>query len=892
VVRTEEQHLAHYGILRRSGRYPWGSGGTQSKRNRDYLDTIKMLKDKGMTEKEIADGHGITIKEMREAKTIARSQQRLEEQSIARRHKEAGWSTSEIGRRMGKNESSVRALLADSEKDKKDTLETVSNLLKDNVAKKGMIDVGKGVSTQLGITKNKFDSAIAMVRHEGYELHNIKIQQIGTGKYTTMSVLAKPGTKLEFVQQNRKDIRQMNEYSDDHGRTFFKPEPPININSRRIRINYKEDGGDKADGVIYVRPGVKDLVMDSKHYGQVRIAVDGTHFLKGMAVYKEDLPKGVDIVFNTSQSTTVRKKDAMKKLEPDPDFPFGSVVRQIHDPKTGKVVSALNIVGVKEGSGVEGSWDKWARTLSSQMLSKQDPALAKQQLDMTFERRKKELDEISSLTNPTVRKDLLIKFADKTDAASVHLKAANLPRQANKVLLPVTSMNPKEVYAPSFRSGEQVSLIRYPHGGTFEIPQLKVNNRNSEAKKLLGPQTMDAIGIHPSVAHHLSGADFDGDTVLVIPNNRKLIKSTDPLEELKGFDPHSYKLPADSPIPRMKKGQQKQQEMGKISNLITDMTLGGANHEELSRAIRHSMVVIDAEKHGLNFRQSEKDHSIKSLKERYQGAKNAGAQTLISRKSSKKFIDERQERIPSRGGPFDPVTGKRVYEETGRTYIHRPTGEKRKYQDRVEKLALTDDAFTLVGKNPSRMEILYAEHSNRLKAMANGARKEAIPIKGREKSPSAAKVYGNEVATLNSKLNVAKKNAPRERQAQLLARTAVSQRRQANPNLDKADVKKIEQAELHTARQRTGAHKDMIKISPKEWEAIQAGALSPTKLGEILTHSDVDTVRHLALPKHAPKMTSTKMRRAKAMLAQGFTQQDVADQLGVSLSTLKVTLSE
>ena len=721
--------------------------------------------------------------------------------------------------------------------------------------------------------------------------HEIKIQQIGTKQYTTMRVLAKPGTKLEDVQRNRGDIKQINEFSDDHGRTFYKPEPPISVNSRRIRINYKEDGGDQADGVIYVRPGVKDLVMDSNHYGQVRIAVDGTHYIKGMAVYKEDLPKGVDLVFNTSKSNTGRKKDAMKEMEPDPDFPFGSVVRQIHDPKTGKVTSALNIVGVREGSGVEGSWDRWSRTLSSQMLSKQDPRLAKQQLDMTFERRKHEFDEINSLTNPTVRKDLLLKFADKTDAASVHLKAANLPRQANKVLLPVSSMNPKEVYAPSFRDGERVVLVRYPHGGTFEIPELTVNNRNRDAKKLLGPQTVDAIGIHPSVAHHLSGADFDGDAVLVIPNPRRQVKTSPPLEELKGFDPQQYKIPEGSSIPHMKKGQQKQQEMGKISNLITDMTLGGANHEELSRAIKHSMVVIDAEKHGLDFKQSEKDHGIKALKERYQGRKDAGAQTLISRKKAMQRVDERQPRAASRGGPFDPVTGKRVFEPTGRTYVNRQ-GQRVRYQDAVEKLALTDNAFSLVSKNPSAMEILYAEHSNRLKAMANDARKTAIPIKGREKSPSAAKVYHEEVTSLNTKLNVALQNAPRERQAQLIARTTVSQKRQSNPNLDKADIKKIEQSELYTARQRTGAQKDKIQITPKEWEAIQAGALSPTKLNDILTHADVDTVRHLALPKHAPKMTSSKLVRAQSMLKQGFTQADVASQLGVSLSTLKVSLSE
>ena len=70
-----------------------------------------------------------------------------------------------------------------------------------------------------------------------------------------------------------------------------------------------------------------------------------------------------------------------------------------------------------------------------------------------------------------------------------------------------------------------------------------------------------------------------------------------------------YKLPKDSPIPRMTAAR-KQQEMGKISNLITDMTIRGANSEELARAVRHSMVVIDSEKHELDFKQSEKDNGI------------------------------------------------------------------------------------------------------------------------------------------------------------------------------------------------------------------------------------------------------------------------------------------
>jgi hypothetical protein len=537
------------------------------------------------------------------------------------------------------------------------------------------------------------------------------------------------------------------------------------------------------------------------------------------------------------------------------------------------------------------------------MLSKQSPALAKSQLNMTYERRIKEFDEISSLTNPTVRKELLMKFAESADSASVHLKAANLPRQATKVILPINSIKPGEVFAPSMRDGERVALVRFPHGGTFEIPELTVNNRNPEARKILGRQAEDAIGIHHSVAQRLSGADFDGDTVLVIPNNKKLVAIDPPLEGLKGFDPQMYKIPKDSPIPRMSVAR-KQQEMGKISNLITDMTIGGANNEEKARAVRHSMVVIDAEKHGLDFLQSEKDNGIRQLKEKYQGRSNAGAKTLISRARSPVYVPHAKPRSAAAGGPIDPVTGRKVFVLTGKTIpVHQVTkdpvtGKKEWVDTGVTKLKLmrsralveAHDAFSL--SSGTEMEGIYAEHSNKLKALANLARKQALPLKGTPYSPSAKTAYSNEVASLNAKLNVALKNAPLERQAQLLTQVGVSQRRQANPNMEPEEIKKIRQQMLNENRSRTGAGKERIKITQEEWNAIQAGAISTDKLDKILKNSDLDTIKGLALPKHTPKLTSAKLRRAQSMLASGYTQADVADALGVGLTTLKVGLNE
>ncbi len=566
----------------------------------------------------------------------------------------------------------------------------------------------------------------------------------------------------------------------------------------------------------------------------------------------------------------------------------------------------MNKVGAKEGAGEEGSWDTWSKNLPAQMLSKQSPDLAKQQLNVTYERRQREFNEISSLTNPTVRKELLLKFADSTDSDAVHLKAASLPRQRTKVLLPVTSVKETEIYAPSMNDGERVALVRFPHGGPFEIPQLTVNNRNKEARALLGPQAEDAVGINHKVAQRLSGADFDGDTVLVIPNGRNQVKSQPALEGLKDFDPMKYKIPDGSPIPRVNNSR-KQKEMGRVSNLITDMSLQGASNDHLARAVRHSMVVIDSEKHGLDLAQSEKDNGIRELKQRYQGGGNKGASTLLSRANADTRILEKRARQASKGGAIDPNTGAKVFELTGRTRAEKvvvtdPKTGKRTYVDtgnrvpimtKSKKLAETSDAFTLTTKPiPHRMEVIYAEHSNRLKALANSARKEAVHTKATPQSSSAKAVYANEVASLQAKLNTAKKNAPLERHAQRLAAANVSQKRQANPNMDEDDVKKLKQIELTNARIATGAQKHRIVVTQQEWNAIQAGAISMTKLEDIMVNSDIDSIKKLALPKTAKKFTSTMKTRAQSMLNSGYTQAEVADALGVGVTTLKVGLEE
>ena len=579
------------------------------------------------------------------------------------------------------------------------------------------------------------------------------------------------------------------------------------------------------------------------------------------------------------------KLDALKAIKDDPQNPFGSIVRQIVEfPGTVKerVTSALNIVSGEsaepDSGNIEGKWADWSRTISSQMLSKQSPALVHQQLSLTQELHQDNYESIKALTNPTVRKKMLEEFADTMDSSAAHLKAAAMPRQGSHVILPIRSMKSTEVYAPNYRPGERVVLIRHPHGGTFEIPELTVNNNNREGRRLLG-DSKDAIGINSEVAKQLSGADFDGDTVVVIPNREGRIKADSILDELKNFDPiRSY--PKYEGM-KVLTGERKQSEMGRISNLITDMSILGAPHSEIARAIKHSMVVIDAENHELNYKQSYNDNNIKQLKQKYQTGRGRGASTLISRAGAEKQVPQRQKRRWSQGGPVNPKTGEIVWV---------PTGAKNKRTGKLittttTKLAETANAYTLISSTATPVERAYADYSNKLKAMANQARLDALKTPTSKQSPSAKRAYSKEVASLDAKLTLAKRNAPLERQANIIAAKELTAIRTHDPTMDKDRIKKVKYQLLTEARNRTGASKHKIKVTDDEWNAIQAGAIGSSKLNEILNNADMETIRKHATPNQY-LMTPAKTDRAKTMLAQGYTRQEVADQLGVSLTTL------
>lgn len=889
--------LVHYGTPRHSGRYPWGSGENPYQHGGgDFRASVKELRDQGLTEVEIAKAFDMSTTQLRQEISLAKAQETAAKQAEARRLKDQGMSNVAIGKQMGINESSVRSLLNDTHVERNKITQNTVDILKKNVDEKDYIDIGTGTELMLGVSETRMKNAIRDLENQGYKVQYIKVEQMGTGKTTTIKVLAKGDIPYSEIYKNRDKIGLVEDHSEDGGRTFLGLKPIQSISSKRIEVCYAEDGGTSKDGVIELRRGVDGLDLGGAKYAQVRIGVDGTHYLKGMAMYADDLPKGVDIRFNTNKHKgtpmiSSEGDSVLKKMKDDPDNPFGAVLKIEADPTQGRVFAQrgyLNIVNE------EGDWGKWSKTLASQMLSKQPVKLAKDQLSLSKRIRKDEFDEIMSVTNPTVKRHLLEAYAEECDSAAVHLKAAAMPRQASHVILPINSLKENEIYAPNYRNGETVVLIRYPHGGRFEIPELKVNNGNKDAKRVMG-NAMDAVGINHKVAARLSGADFDGDTVLVIPNNSRAIKTSAPLKGLKNFDPQA----AYPGYPGMKviSSKSKQTEMGKVSNLITDMTIKGASSDEIARAVRHSMVVIDAEKHKLNYKQSYIDNGIAELKAKYQGTSNGrlkGASTLISRASSDMRVPQRKEwrltkdSIDSEGRKIFTPTG----ETYTKTYYSKKTGEpistKTKIKTTVSKQMLEyDDARILSSGTP--IENVYADYANSMKAMANRCRKEALATKPIPYSPSARKKYQVEVDSLISKLTLAKKNAPYERKAQALANVIVSNKVKDNPFLkaDKSEMKKLKGQALAEARARTNAKKMQVDISPKEWEAIQAGAVSPTKLKEILDHTDMDKVKQYATPRQQNGISSAKIASAKSMIARGYKWNEVADMLGVSTSTLQ-----
>lgn len=892
---VEEDILMHYGVKRRSGRYPWGSGDNPYQHGGDFLARVEELQRLGKTEKQIADELHLSTTDLRMQVRVAKHERRALQADRARSLREDGKTLDEIASILGyANDSSVRALLNENTAANKNKAQATAEILKKELAEKGAIDVGTGVERQLGVSTGVLQEALFILETEGYNRYGVGVPQVNDPKKRTITpVISVPEIDQREVYQNLDLVKSVGDYhSTDGGESWDKREYPASIDSSRVKILYGDEGGALKDGVIEIRRGVADLDLGDSHYAQVRILVDGTHYLKGMAMYSDDMPDGADIVFNTNKHTGTPKMDVLKKIQDDPDNPFGALIKangQSHyiDADGNEKLSAIN--KLKE----EGDWDKMSKNLSSQFLSKQPIQLIKKQLDLTYADAADEFSEICSLNNPTVKRKLLLDFADECDSAAVHLKAAALPRQSTQVILPLNAMKETEIFAPNYRDGEKVVLIRYPHGGTFEIPELTVNNKNPTAVSVLGKNIRDAVGINPKVAERLSGADFDGDQVVVIPTGGRVkIQSTPALKDLKDFDPKTdYSTEGKTGVRLLAKGAATQRQMGEISNLITDMTLKGATEPEIARAVKHSMVVIDAAKHKLDYRQSEKDNGIAALKKKYQGfddetGHHGGASTLLSRRKQDVEVPERQG-----SGVIDPLTGKVVYKESGRTYVDPRTGKTVAATTKVKRILAVDDVRSM--SSGTLQEEAYADYANKMKDLANKARLEYKATPTLKRSASAAKAFEPEVNRLMAALKVAQLNAPLEREAQRIANARVKAKVQANNITDKDEISKIRRAAISDARNSTGASgkRTRITISDGEWTAIQSGAISDTTLSEILRYAEPKTVRERATPRRTTQLSDARISRIKAMANSGHTNAEIAEALGISTSAVSKYLN-
>lgn len=985
----DSDSLAHYGMPRRSGRYPYGSGEDPYQHGKDFLGRVDEMRKAGFTwtdengktwtgDTAIAKSMGLSSTQFRAEIGIANDTRRMYQVSQAKALKEKGLGATAIGKEMGIPESTVRSLLDPYAESRMKAAKNAADFIKKQIDERGMIDVGVGVERELNISSEKLEQALYLLEREGYPTYSGRIAQVtNAGQMTTLKVACPPGTQHKDIY-SPENIHSLKEYiSRDGGDSFEKKfYYPSSMDSKRLMVRYAEDGGIDMDGVIELRRGVKDLSLGESRYSQVRILVDDSHYLKGMAIYSDNMPDGVDVVFNTNKKRGVpalgpKDNTVLKPIKKDdPDNPFGSLIKDAdqggqywYDPKTGKRVAANSPdakLGLINKRSDEGDWSDWKDAVPSQFLSKQSVSMAKKQLKLAQDSKQEEFDEYCNLNNPTVKKHLLQKFADECDSAAVHLQAAALPGQKYHVIIPNNTLKENEVYAPGYENGTKLALVRYPHGGTFEIPICTVNNKNGLGKKQIGSDPIDAICINAKVAERLSGADFDGDTVMCIPTHDKggkvKITSTPPLKGLEGFDPKTAYGPdtyEKGKITLMTKANT-QKQMGVISNLITDMTLAGASQDEMAAAVRHSMVVIDAEKHKLNFKQSEIDNNIAALHKKYQGKESGGAGTIISRAKGQTSVDKRQgspkvnTKLLSNGKPnpdydpskpegslvyktaddlyypsrsYDKSTGtmsiktttprltvkydmnnaadrdyyepvKRVDDKGNVSYTNKDgsiTYKTMKRTQKSTKMAEADDAYELVSPAKYPMETVYADYANSMKSLARQARMEVNSTGKIAYSAQAKRTYQKEVEDLERKLDEALRNAPRERLAQIKANADIKAKTAANPDMEKKDIKKASQQALTKYRSEAGSvarSKRSIQITDREWDAIQAGAISENKLKQILANTDVDSLRQRATPRSYTTLNTAKIGRIKAMSASGKSLSEIANALGVSTSTV------
>lgn len=259
--QISDDMLMHYGVARRSGRYPWGSGDNPYQHSGDFLSRVQSLKKSGMSETDIAKTMGLTTTQLRTQMSLAKDERRAVQVATAKDLREKGYSLNEIADKMGfANDSSVRSLLNENSEARMNQAKATADVLRKLIDEKGMIDVGTGVERELGVSKEKLNQALYILEMEGYPIYGGGVPQVtNPGKQTNIKVICPPGTEHKDIY-NYEDVHSVKDYiSYDSGESFRKGfEYPSSMDPNRLAIRYKEDGGINKDGVIELRRGVQD----------------------------------------------------------------------------------------------------------------------------------------------------------------------------------------------------------------------------------------------------------------------------------------------------------------------------------------------------------------------------------------------------------------------------------------------------------------------------------------------------------------------------------------------------------------------------------------------------------------------------------------------------------
>ena len=403
-----EDILMHYGTKYHSGRYPYGSGEDPYQHDGDFLTRVERMRKDGFSytdengktwygDTAIAKYFDMSSSDFRREISWANYTRRALDVSRAKNLKAQGLNTSEIAREMGVNESTVRSWFNKESETRMNQAKETADFIKKQIETRGMIDVGAGVEQELNISRERLDMALYALEAEGYPVYSGRFKQVtNPGQWTTQKVICPPDTPYKDIYQLDK-VHSLKDYiSRDGGETYEKKFTyPESMDSKRLMIRYDEQGGTAKDGVIELRRGVPDLSLGESRYSQVRILVDGTHYLKGMAVYSDNMPDGVDVIFNTNKKQGTPMTKVLKEIKPDPDNPFGSLIKDADqggqywytDAKTGE--KKLGLINKRAN---EGDWTDWKDSLPSQFLSKQNLSLAKKQLGLAIADKTDEYD--------------------------------------------------------------------------------------------------------------------------------------------------------------------------------------------------------------------------------------------------------------------------------------------------------------------------------------------------------------------------------------------------------------------------------------------------------------------------------------------------------------------